>query len=122
MFVIFGYFLMIAATFNKPPAGPPSVIVYPSWVMNWVSLPEPEFACGLYSDKMFIDILGGTITDREFVDLINNSKPWTVRVVVDRHFFSFGRACSIFRRLREEINVKTTIYVELCWMEDTYSP
>ena len=122
MLLILGYMLVFAASFIKPPAGPPSMIFYPGWVTNWVSVPDPYYGCVLIGDKWFNDVSGRAFTGREFVDRINTSKPWRVRVLVDRHLFSFGKAYSIFRRLRDEIHVRTTIFVELCWMETTYSP
>jgi len=119
MFTIAIWMVFVSGSPNSPPAGSPSVIFVPASMMNWVSLPEPAFACSLIGDDVFVDMLGHTFTAQDFQRLVSQPDTPFVRVFVDRNSLSFARTCSIFRRLRKGININVTIFVVLAWVEYT---
>src|SRR5262245_13113912 len=121
MFDFAGWMLLIAGWFSAPLNAEPTVIFVPGWVLNYVSLPEPDFACNLRTTELFADVLGYQFDVSELQDMILADRPQVIRVLVDMNKFPPGQVLATVKKIRAgwDRKTKATIFVQFTRLVDS---
>jgi hypothetical protein len=113
MVTIVSWILLVYGSLGAYHGEAPTVVFVPGWVLNWVSLPEADFACELRTRETFADILGTQFRLDNLQDMVAHRSSSVIRVHVDQNHFSPAQALPIFARVRKDWSTKgnTIIFV-----------
>jgi hypothetical protein len=84
----------------------PTIILVPTQVLNWITLPDPDFSGNLAKGNRFSDVLGGTYELEALAHLVANpagtagTNPAVVRLFVDQNSLSHKEVRKAVNRLQ----------------------